>query len=85
MAVKVIDKSKIKDKMNMLEKEIFILNMLDHQNIVKYYETYNDNRYVYLVMQFISGKTLTEKLAERPSFATEYMRGLMRAVSHCHV
>lgn len=36
--------------------EVAILNKLDHPSIVKYYETYNDVRYIYLVMEFIKGR-----------------------------
>mgnify|MGYP002634100943 CR=1 FL=1 len=38
--------------------EVAILNKLDHPSIVKYYETYNDVRYIYLVMEFIKGRQL---------------------------
>lgn len=63
VAVKAIDKGKIREDMEMLMMEIEILNKLDHPNIVKYFETYNDNKFVYLVMQFVDGQTLLEKLA----------------------
>jgi calcium-dependent protein kinase len=36
--------------------EVAILNKLDHPNIVKYFETYNDSRFIYLVMEYIKGK-----------------------------
>lgn len=36
-------------------EEVAILNKLDHPNIVKYYETYDDQKYIYLVMEFIKG------------------------------
>lgn len=31
--------------------------MLDHPNIVKYVESYEDNRYMYIVMEYIQGAT----------------------------
>jgi len=33
--------------------EVGSLNKLDHPNIVKYFETYNDSKYIYLVMELI--------------------------------
>ena len=42
-----------------------ILSTLDHPNIVKYYETYEDQKYLYLVMELCSGGELMEKLSER--------------------
>ena len=41
-------------------EEVGILNQLDHPNIVKYYETYDDQKYIYLVMEYISGYQLFE-------------------------
>jgi len=41
-----------------------VLNKLDHPNIVKYYETYNDYKFIYLVMEYIKGKQLFKYLAE---------------------
>lgn len=38
-----------------VHQEIQILLTLDHPNIVKFYESYDDARYIYLVMQFCSG------------------------------
>ena len=43
-------------------EEVAILNTLDHPNIVKYYETYDDNKYIYLVMEYISGVQLFTKI-----------------------
>lgn len=37
-------------------EEISILNTVDHPNIVKYFETYDDKKYIYLVMEFIDGE-----------------------------
>lgn len=89
VAIKVIDKSKIKNEIDMLEKEIDTLSSLDHPNIVKYMETYNDNKFVYLVMQYINGKTLLESLQDKPplelaTYTRKYMRQLMLAINHCH-
>ena len=46
----------------MIIEEVGILNRLDHPNIVKYFETYDDNRYMYLVMEYIKGQQLFEKI-----------------------
>jgi len=47
-AMKVIEKSKLKDKnsINRLLKEIEIQNDLDHDRIVKLYKFFEDNNYV---------------------------------------
>mmetsp|Transcript_37741 Transcript_37741/g.27445 ORF Transcript_37741/g.27445 Transcript_37741/m.27445 type:complete len:141 (+) Transcript_37741:46-468(+) len=55
VAIKVMDKHKLNDNINCIMQEVEILNKLDHPNIVRYYETYDDNKYIYLVMELISG------------------------------
>ena len=42
--------------------EVQILNKLDHPNIVNYFETYDDKRYLYLVMEYIDGMELFDKI-----------------------
>lgn len=53
VAIKVLDKEKLNDKLDLVIQEIAALNKLDHPNIVKYFETYNDVKYIYLVMEYI--------------------------------
>lgn len=45
--------------------EIARLNTLDHPNIVKYIETYNDAKYIYLVMEYVEGLPLFEKIVQQ--------------------
>ena len=45
-------------------EEVAILHSLDHPNIVKYYETYNDQKYIYLVMEYVNGTQLFEKITQ---------------------
>ena len=42
----------------MINAEIEILCRLDHPYIVKYYERYDDNKYLYVVMEYVEGKEL---------------------------
>jgi calcium-dependent protein kinase len=63
VAIKVLHKSKLKGHIDIIQQEVDILTKLDHPNIVKYYETYNDDKYMYLVMEYIGGGELFEKIA----------------------
>jgi calcium-dependent protein kinase len=58
-----LHKSKLKGNIDSIQKEIDILTKLDHPNIVKYFETYIDEKYIYLVMEYIGGGELFEKIA----------------------
>ena len=39
----------------MLKDEIEVLQKLDHPYIVNYFETYDDIKYLYLVMEYVEG------------------------------
>ena len=39
-----------------------LLSNLDHPYIVKYFETYDDKIYLYLVMEYVKGEELFDKI-----------------------
>jgi serine/threonine protein kinase len=52
VAIKVLDKKFMDaDEIKSLHYEIQIMEMIDHPNIVKYLEAYDDKRFLYIVMQ----------------------------------
>ena len=65
VAIKVMNKKKLKDHLDIIQEEVSILTKLDHPNIVKYYETYTDEKYIYLVMEYIDGGELLDKITEQ--------------------
>jgi len=90
VAIKVLDKIKLQDNMDCIMEEVTILHTLDHPNIVKYYETYDDTKYIYLVMEYISGDQLFNKITAQSNQtfgeadAATYMKQLFSAINHCH-
>lgn len=63
VAIKVLNKKNMTEKdIEELGSEVQILNTLDHPNIVKYYEVYEDKKSLFLVMEYCSGSNLYEKL-----------------------
>ena len=59
--MKVIKKNS--DKIvNSVFDEIRILKQLDHPNIVKIYEYFQDEENVYFIMEYLKGGSLYEKL-----------------------
>ena len=67
-----------------------ILTNLDHPNIVKYYETYIDEKYIYLVMEYIGGGELFDLISKQKNqvfseeMAAMYMKKLFGALNHMH-
>lgn len=62
VAIKVMNKKKLAEHIDSIYEEVKILNKLDHPNVVKYYETYDDDKYIYLVMEHIDGGELMDKI-----------------------
>lgn len=66
-----------------------MLQQVDHPNIVKYYETYDDRDYIYLCMEYCSGGALFKRVADSQKQMTEFeaaevMADLLKALNHCH-
>lgn len=64
-ALKIIEKDKVKEKVYLLEREITILRNMDHPNIINFYETYQDSKYLYIVMEYCHGGDLMDRLLQR--------------------
>jgi calcium-dependent protein kinase len=81
-------KSVLKEEQEKLFSEVSILKDLDHPNIVKLYELYQDENYYYLIMEFCTGGELFDRIQAMHSFtekiAAEYMKQILSAVVYCH-
>ena len=60
----MLDKHALQDEIERIMNEVAILSKLDHPNIVKYFETYDDKKYLYLVMGYVNGEELFDKIAK---------------------
>ena len=77
IAIKVMNKRKItKEDMDDIKNEIRLMQQVDHPNIVKYYETYNDKKYVYLCMELCTGGEFFAKVVESDKPLTESEAGV---------
>ena len=56
---------RLRDEIEYIMEEVSILHSLDHPNIVKYYETYNDQKYIYLVMEYVTGTQLFDRITKQ--------------------
>jgi calcium-dependent protein kinase len=67
-AIKNIPREKVEEEISMLEQELLILMEVDHPNIIKFYETYRDDKYYRIVMEYCNGGELFEHLTKRGKF-----------------
>lgn len=67
-AVKKVAKKKIKN-MDRFKQEITILQQLDHPNVLKLYEYFEDSKNVYLVTELCSGGELFDRIIEAEFFS----------------
>lgn len=80
------------DMIEMIKEEMKVMNSLDHPNIIKYYEDFDSQKYIFLVMEYFEGQTLFDKMTSLLAYKMVYsekeaaliMEKLLRAVAHCH-
>ena len=59
-----MEKAKLDKDFDLIFEEASILVKMDHPSIVKYYEMYQDKKYIYLVMEYIRGEALYDKIVK---------------------
>jgi len=70
-AVKKVAKKKIKNY-DRFKQEITILQKLDHPNVLKLYEYFEDDKNVYLITELCKGGELFDKIIEEEYFSEKY-------------
>lgn len=88
-AIKKINKQQVgTNELELLRREIDVLREVDHPNIIKFYDTYEDNTNIFIVMEYCSGGELFTKITSNgclhESEARVYMEKMLLAVSHLH-
>jgi serine/threonine protein kinase len=65
-AVKLIDKKAFNDEkhMTMFRSEVAIMSSIEHPNVVRLYETFEDDVHFYLVMEMIRGGELFDMVSK---------------------
>ncbi|XP_042491933.1 CBL-interacting serine/threonine-protein kinase 21-like isoform X2 [Macadamia integrifolia] len=90
VAVKIIDKEMvIKNKlMDQVKREISTMKLLHHPNIVQIYEVTATKTKIYIIMEYVPGGNLSDKLSYIKKFdereARKYFQQLIDAVDYCH-
>ena len=90
-AIKTIKKNFLNPhSIKSLIQEVEILIKLDHPNIVKYFETYEDDHYLHIVMEYIPGDNLFKVISQRKynnfseKDAAEILNCIFKSVYYLH-
>lgn len=86
-AVKSISKAQVKN-MERFKQEIAIMKVMDHPNVIKLFETFEDHRNIYLVMELCGGGELFDRIIESGHFTETQcaiiMQQILRAIYYMH-
>lgn len=89
-AVKVIRKANLRaaHERDMFFNEVAVLRSIDHPNVLKLHEFFQDDRSYYLITEFCEGGELFDRIIDEGSFsegqAAEYIRQVLSLVAYCH-
>ena len=87
-AIKSVPREAKEDYIKQLEKEFRILKEVDHPNIIKFYESYQDLKYFHFVVEYCEGGELYDLITRKGRLdedeAAKIIRKLWSTVSHLH-
>uniref|UniRef100_A0A3B5LPY9 BR serine/threonine kinase 2b n=1 Tax=Xiphophorus couchianus TaxID=32473 RepID=A0A3B5LPY9_9TELE len=73
---------------NPVEREIAILKLIEHPHVLKLHDVYENKKYLYLVLEHVSGGELFDYLVKKgrltPKEARKFFRQIISALDFCH-
>ena len=90
VAIKILNKEKIKAKedLNRIKREIKILSMMDHPNIIKTYKITENEKNYYIIMEYCNGGELFNYIVEKEKLeedeASMFFYQLINALDYIH-
>ena len=90
-AIKTIEKARIMKSlrtMQFLYNEIAIMRKLSHPNIIKLYEVHENELYIHMVLEYLRGGELLQKLQNKGTYsekdASVTFKCVLEALGYCH-
>jgi calcium/calmodulin-dependent protein kinase I len=87
-AIKRIQKDEEGVDIELLKREIYIMKKVDHKNILKLYDVYEDYDHFFLVLELVDGLELFDKIVDRGNYseqdAANIVRQIVSAVKYLH-
>ena len=90
-ACKELSKKNLSDYKGLMA-EVNLMIKLDHPNIIKLYEVYENESYIYLIMEYCRGGELFDRVIAKTEKGQQYtekeaaalFKQLMSAINYCH-
>lgn len=88
-AIKVIKKSKLNpEELAVVHDEVEIMHRIEHENCVKLYEMYESKRKVYMVLEYLTGGELFDRIVQKGSYsekdASQLIKSIATAIKYLH-
>ncbi|KAF3447983.1 hypothetical protein FNV43_RR08690 [Rhamnella rubrinervis] len=89
VAIKIIDKEKVLKvgMIDQIKREISVMRLIRHPNVVELYEVMATKTKIYFVMEYAKGGELFNKVAKgklKEDVARKFFQQLISAVDYCH-
>ena len=90
VAVKILDKKKILEETDKtrLEREIKLMKILRHPNIVHLYSVIQTTQFIYLIMEYVSGKELFDYIIKKVKLqeieACKFYQQIISGIEYLH-
>lgn len=89
-AIKIVNREMIRqEKMEtQMKREIAVMKLLKHRNIVKLREVLQSSKHIYIVLELVTGGELFDRIVQAKRFeesvARRYFQQLITGVHYCH-
>ncbi|XP_018026338.1 serine/threonine-protein kinase BRSK2 [Hyalella azteca] len=89
VAIKIINREKLSESvLQKVEREIAIMKLIEHPHVLGLYDVYENKKYLYLVLEHVSGGELFDYLVKKgrltPKEARRFFRQIISALDFCH-
>ncbi|XP_053621871.1 serine/threonine-protein kinase BRSK2 isoform X2 [Plodia interpunctella] len=89
VAIKIINREKLSESVLMkVEREIAIMKLIEHPHVLGLSDVYENKKYLYLVLEHVSGGELFDYLVKKgrltPKEARRFFRQIISALDFCH-
>jgi len=89
VAIKIVNREKLSESvLQKVEREISIMKLIEHPHVLGLYDIYDNRKYLYLILEHVSGGELFDYLVKKgrltPKEARRFFRQIISALDFCH-